>query len=216
MNRFIGLALFLMIVPLRPIPAYGMSGDDLENFNRTVDREVEIKMQESEKAKSEGDHQEAYRLYREATFLAALKVEEDSSDVQLVSLKDQLSDDEKKSWIQRLMREGDRLVSLGYYDLAVDEYEKVFLLDYDNPAASKQIDNVKRQFLKEQHQSFKEEGKSIDRELKQRAELLIDAANELIRDHQYDSARRQLEKVLDLDPKNKKARKLLKVVQNKK
>ena len=205
-----------MMVPLRPYPAYGMGGDDLQNFNRTVDREVELKMQESEKAKSEGDHPKAYRLYREATFMAALKVEDDTSDVQLVSLKDHLSDDEKKSWIKRLMREGDRLVSLGYYDLAVDEYEKVFLLDYDNPAASKQIDNVKRQFLKEQKQSFKEEGESIDRELKQRADILVDATNGLIRDHQYGSAKRQLEKVLDLDPKNKKAKKLLKVIQNKK
>lgn len=183
----------------------------LDAFNEELEREAEMKIEKAHQAEKEGNIREAQMLYREALMLASLKVEEGRlSEARLLSMKDSMPRDEKKDWIERFMREGNRLARLGLYDLAVDEYEKVFLLEPTNVKASQKIDQLKKRFLKEEKQAFEEQGKRIEEELQHRIEIYLTRAEELIQLKDYGSARRLLEQMLVLDPKNKRAKRLLK------
>jgi len=187
----------------------------LDAFNESVGNEAKKKFEAAEKANQEGRMQESYLLMRQAIMLDALKVEEGTiSDEKILSLKDQMSSDEKKNWIKRFNQEGNRLAGLGFYDLAEDEYEKVFLLDPENRTASQNIDRLKRKFIKEQKQELDEQGKLIDQRINERVEIYINQAEELIQVQDYQAAKRTLERLLTLKPKNKKAKKMLKAIKH--
>lgn len=188
----------------------------LDAFNQSVELEAKKKIEEAEQAERTGNLQESQGLIREAMMLETLKVEEGRiTEEKLLALKDQMSSSEKKNWMKRFIQEGDRLANLGLYDMAVDEYEKVFLLEPENRKASQRIDRMKKQFLKEQGQILKEQGKQIDQELKRKVDIYLNQVEELVRAGNYSSAKRTLERLMTLDKKNKNAKKLMKLINEK-
>lgn len=188
----------------------------LEAFNQSVDQEVAGRIQESEEAEKQGNEPRARELLREAMILESLKAEEKSmSEEKILALKENMAAGEKKVWIDRFIKEGDRLAGLGLYDSAVEEYEKVFLLDSGHGKASERIDILKKQFIEEEKRVLDEEVRAVEQELKQRVTVYLNQAEELIKAGNVESARRVLERLLVLDSRNKKAKNLLRSINKK-
>ncbi|GEM_PF-2835309 len=213
MNIRIPILLFLTLWIARPAVSWGdvANGDVISAFNQSIDEEAKHKIQEAEEAERGGNIRKSQMLIRQAMLLETLRVEEEkTSEEKLIALRDQMPEGEKKEWIKRFISEGDQLARLGLYDIAVDEYEKVFLLDPENHKASDRIDRLRKQFIKEQHATLKEQDKVFEEDYKKRTEILLNQANELMDAGNYSSAKRTLERLLAVEPKNKKAKKLLK------
>ncbi|MBI4972116.1 MAG: hypothetical protein HZC17_09875 [Candidatus Omnitrophica bacterium] len=212
--------LFLMLWIATPKNMLATEVEDtkaaLDAFNRSVEDEVKKKIQDAEAAEREGKFRKSQNLMRQAMLLETLKVDEGRiSEEKILALKDQMSSREKKDWMNRFVQEGDRLASFGLYDLAVDEYEKVFLFEPENAQASRRIDRIRKKFIKEETQSLKEEGRKVDEEVNRHSEIYLNQARELIQGKDFESAKKVLEHALELDKKNKEAKKLLKEVRGK-
>lgn len=214
------ILLFLMLWMAVPKNSFAVETDAskaaVDAFNKTIEEEAKKKIERAEAAEKAGRIQGAQSLMKQAMMLEALRIEDGRiSEEKILALKDQMPARERKDWMKRFLQEGDNLANLGLYDLAVDEYEKVFLFEPENKEASKRIDRLRKKFIKEETQSMKEEGRVIDEQVAEHSALYIGQAEELIKEKDYSSAKRILERVLVLDKKNKKAKKLLKEVKAK-
>ncbi|MBI4398137.1 MAG: hypothetical protein HY586_03330 [Candidatus Omnitrophica bacterium] len=178
-------------------------------FNQSINEEVRLKIAQAERAGQAGDAGSVRMLLRQAMLLETLRIDEEkTSEEKLISLQGQMSRDEKKEWIRRFLVEGDRLAGLGLYDLAVEEYEKVFLLEPDHRKASGRIDAAKRNFIKNQKQIWKDEDRWIEEQYQKRTEMLLGQVEQFIGAKNYSSARRLLERLMRLEPRNKRAKEL--------
>ncbi|HEY0144223.1 MAG TPA: tetratricopeptide repeat protein [Thermoanaerobaculia bacterium] len=97
-------------------------------------------------------------------------------------------DDQKK--IEQYLTDGDRALNAGDYQQAIDLWSRIFLIDVTNDQASERI----------------ERAKAKRRELEQRTEPLLSAGAAAFDRKDYDRARAEFRKVLDLDPANGSAR----------
>ena len=211
------ILLFLMLWMVTPKISSAAEAEDtkaaVDAFNVSIEEEAKKKIELAEEAEQAGRFQEAQSLMKQAMMLETLRIDEGRiSEEKILALKDQMSNRERKDWIKRFLSEGDKLANLGLYDLAVDEYEKVFLFEPESKDASKRIDRLRKKFIKEETQTLKKEGREIDEQVAEHSALYTRQAEELIKEKDYSSAKRMLERVLVLDKKNKKARKLLKQV----
>ncbi len=208
--------LFFVIVALLGFETpsvYGLEPESrvdefLLDVNESIEIESDKKIQDANQAYKEGRFREARKLFREALYLSSLRIEEPRmTEEKILALKDQMTSKDLKFWKKRFMKEGDRLGEQGLYDLAVDEYEKVFLLDPANVKASKKIDRLRNRFIQEQKELLQEQDGLIDEEIERRVKVYLERVDELVEIRSYSQARRLLSRVLVLDPKSKQAKK---------
>lgn len=97
-------------------------------------------------------------------------------------------DDQKK--IEQYLTDGDRALNAGDYQQAIDLWSRIFLIDVTNDQASDRIERAK---IKR-------------RELEQRTEPLLSSGAAAFDRKDYDRARGEFQKVLEIDPANASAR----------
>lgn len=116
-----------------------------------------------------------------------------------------------KTWLERSRG----FLEVGEFDEALQAAERVFQLDPENPEASRLVDEIQ--------EKAREEGREEDRILQEVYQQEIDAriqrytqqAEADIRERRWGAARFAIEKLLTLDPKNAKGRKLLAILEKK-
>ena len=122
---------------------------------------------------------------------------------------DQERADAIKTWLER----SQALLEIQEYDQAMLAAEKVFIFDPENIKASQLIDQIRKKAIEQ----GKGENLAIRRiyqaEIDARVYTYLDQAEEWINSGRWGAARLAIEKVLLLDPENRKALKLYKKVQ---
>ena len=128
---------------------------------------------------------------------------------------EELNAGEKKLMIQKFLEEGDRYVVRKDYNRANATYERVFLLDHDNLDASKRIERLKKQMLKEGVLETELVSQVYDEEISGRVEEYLKLARILMEQEKWGEARFTLEKLLLIAPLHQEANRLYQVLKKK-
>ncbi|GEM_PF-5035734 len=125
---------------------------------------------------------------------------------------EEMSATEKKSMIQELLSEGDKLVERKDYNQANATYETVFLIQPGNMDASKRIDHLKKIMMKEGVSETQLVTRIYDQEIDVRVGQYLSRAKEFIKQGKLAQARFNLQKLLLINPLHVEANKLYKRV----
>ena len=110
--------------------------------------------------------------------------------------------------IDDLLKQGDDYFKEKNYNLANASYESVFLLDPEHLGASKRIDVLKKQLLKEGKSETDLIGRVYDSEIEIRVSSYLKQAHEFIDSRKWAQARLAVQKALLMSPLNEEAKKL--------
>lgn len=113
-----------------------------------------------------------------------------------------------KTWLER----ASSFLEMKRYEEAMISAEKVFLFDASNPQASRLIDKIRNEALKEGKGEVVVLQRMYQREIKSRIDRYLAEAKEALSINRIGTAKLSLEKVLLLEPENKEALKLYKTL----
>lgn len=119
-------------------------------------------------------------------------------------------DEETKTWLER----GQVLMDLKRYDEAVLATEKVFSYDPGNLAASALMDKIRERAIREGKQELLVRHQMYKSESKERVRMYLDQAAVSIKSKRWGAARLATEKILLLEPDNKRALKMHRFIQS--
>ena len=119
-------------------------------------------------------------------------------------------EEETKTWLER----GKVLLDLKRYDEAAMAVEKIFTYDPMNEQASRLMDNVREHALKDGKQELLVRHQMYAAEAKDRVALYLQQARESILQKRWGAARMAVDKILLLEPSNKKALKLQRQIES--
>ena len=129
------------------------------------------------------------------------------ADASSPTVLEELSPEEKQTMIQELLREGDQYRIQKSYNLANAAYEEVFTLEPNHPIASRRIDELKKQMLREgKHETQIVEG-MYGGEINMRTQQYRAQADAFLKEGKLGQARLTLQKLLLLDPLDDQAQK---------
>lgn len=121
---------------------------------------------------------------------------------------EELTEQEKEEMIKQLLLEGDQHFKQKNYNLANASYESVFLVNPNHVEASKRIDQLKKQMLKEGKSETDLVTRVYDAEIDLRVSNYLKQAKESIQKGKLAQARFTLQKLLLLNPLHEEAEKL--------
>ena len=124
------------------------------------------------------------------------------------TIAEDLNSDEKREMIKQLLVEGDRQMAAKNYNMANAHFESVFLLDPAHVVASRRIDRLKKQMVKEGHQETELVARVYDSEMDERVRQYLMEAKQLLKGQKLAQARFKLQKLLLLNPLHGEANKL--------
>jgi tetratricopeptide (TPR) repeat protein len=119
-------------------------------------------------------------------------------------------EEETKTWLERARV----LMDLKRYDEAVLATEKVFSYDPGNLAASRLMDQIRERAFRDGKQELLVRHQMYKSESKERVRMYLDQAAVSIKSKRWGAARLATEKILLLEPDNKRALKMHKYIQS--
>ena len=125
---------------------------------------------------------------------------------------DEMTDQEKKTMVEELLKEGDRLMEKKDYNLANATYESVFLIDSNRVEASKRIDQLKKKMVKEGVSETQLVTRIYDEEIDVRVKGYLVQAKVFMKQNKLAQARFNLQKALLINPLHGETNKLYKQV----
>lgn len=128
---------------------------------------------------------------------------------------DEMTEEERKSMIDQLLQEGDRLAEKKDYNQANATYESVFLIDPGYVEASKRIDRLKKIMMKEGVSETQLVTRIYDQEIDMRVKSYLYQAKEFMKENKWAQARFNLQKALLINPLHEETNKLYKQVNEK-
>lgn len=126
-------------------------------------------------------------------------------------IPDSEKEEETKTWLERART----LLDLKRYDEAVMALENVFRYDPHNAAASRMMDEVRGSAVKDGKQELLIRHQMYQEEAKERISKYIEDAKRAFVENRLGEARMAADKILLLEPSNKKALKLKKKIEAK-
>lgn len=115
--------------------------------------------------------------------------------------------------IGTFLKRSDELFGHKDYDGAVEELERVFVVDPLNPDASRRIDRIKKRFIREKKKEWKGKLVTLSSEFSERMAISLETVKDLIREGRFPEAKVMLNRMAFLDPKDKTVRKLMRRIQ---
>jgi len=120
-------------------------------------------------------------------------------------LLEELSLEDRLAMIDSLLLEGDDHFKAKDYRRAYESYENIFLLAPDHVTASRRIDRMKKQMVKENKSDIGLVRNIYKEEANIRVDRYWSSVNQFVAEGRVAQARFTLEKILLLDPFNEKA-----------
>lgn len=128
------------------------------------------------------------------------------------SAKEELPADAKEEEVKTWLERAQSLMALKRYNEAVLAVEKAFSYDPENRKASKLMDEIKTRALRDGEQEVLVRQEVARGEIKDRVDVYVEQAQEYIKAGRWGGARMTVDKILLLQPDNKRALKLQKKI----
>lgn len=162
-----------------------------------------------------GRYARANEEYRKAMIIekGAEIAEQKETESALVDMGGEVTAERKGEIIDEILKRGDFFLEAGKYDLAVEQYEQVFLVEPLNKDASERIDTARDRFIEEKKAEIEAEYRMVEKKEEAEVNAYLDRVRTLIKEGRNAEALILVKKVLVIQPKNKEAKKYLEEVQ---